>query len=124
MLYSRRFCVPGPQFVGNVEFLYRIFSCQRSYSLGWVSSESQLQPEGTETVGDIYVGWPSQDRTRPLFVEYSATGSYHRASDAAISPRPPSDRTGPRNTAPRLIADVVTGKLDVREAAARLPEEG
>ena len=26
------------------------------------------------------------------------------------------------NTTPRLIADVVTGKLDVREAAARLPE--
>ena len=24
----------------------------------------------------------------------------------------------------RLIADIVTGKLDVREAAARLPEEG
>ena len=24
----------------------------------------------------------------------------------------------------RLIADVVTGKLDVREAAAQLPEEG
>jgi type I restriction enzyme S subunit len=24
----------------------------------------------------------------------------------------------------RLIADVVTGKLDVREAAARLPDEG
>ena len=36
----------------------------------------------------------------------------------------PDDRSNSsRNTAPGLIADVVTGNLDVREAAAQLPDE-
>ena len=37
-------------------------------------------------------------------------------------PHPPADRAVEEYRT-RLIADVVTGKLDVREAAARLPDE-
>ena len=46
------------------------------------------------------------------------------ASTAAIVTRPPPDRACSQEYRTRLIADVVTGKLDVRAAAAQLPEEG
>ena len=39
------------------------------------------------------------------------------------SPRPPPDRLLLREYRTSLIADVVTGKLDVREAAAQLGEQ-
>ena len=41
----------------------------------------------------------------------------------AIGPRPPPDRQCLQEYRTRLIADVVTGKLDVREAAALLPDD-
>ena len=48
------------------------------------------------------------------------TESYHWCRNRHA----PADRSNcSRNTERKLIADVVTGKLDVREAAAQLPDE-
>ena len=48
----------------------------------------------------------------------------HRlTSTAAIARARYARLNSSRSTASRLIADVVTGKLDVREAAAQLPDE-
>ena len=49
------------------------------------------------------------------------SGSDGRAKVFIFRPRSTMQRQEYRT---RLIADVVTGKLDVREAAARLPDEG
>ena len=44
-------------------------------------------------------------------------------SNAGIERSPPSNRLLLQEYRTRLVADVVTGKLDVREAAALLPDE-
>ena len=106
-----------PQFRGNAEFLYRVFSCGAPFArLGKLGTQLNLN---TETVGSICLGWPPFPEQAAI-VEYldKATADI----DAAIA------RTGRQvelvqEYRTRLIADVVTGKLDVREAAAQLVEE-
>jgi type I restriction enzyme S subunit len=72
-----------------------------------------------EALGQCWLWYPSLEEQRDIlrFVE-RASGP----SDLAIS-RAEREIALLREYRTRLIADVVTGKLDVREAAARLPEE-
>ena len=105
-----------PQFNGLVEFLYRVFACGAPFArLGKLGTQLNLN---TDTVGNISVGWPSVEE-QTIIVEYlnRATGDTDAAIDRA---RLQIERL--REYRSCLIADVVTGKLDVREAAARLPE--
>ena len=106
-----------PQYNGNVEFLYRVFSCHAPFArLGKLGTQLNLN---TDTVGDIHLGWP------PLREQTSIVEHIEKATadiDTAIArARRQIDLMEEYRT--RLIADVVTGKLDVREAAARLPGE-
>lgn len=106
-----------PQFNGNADFLSYVFSSGRVYDgLGKLGTQLNLN---TETVGSIRVPWP------PV-VEQELVAAYLdselRKFDIAIS-RHEREIDLLREYRTRLVADVVTGKLDVREAAARLPEE-
>ena len=106
-----------PQFDGNVEFLYRILSCQAPFArLGKLGTQLNLN---THTVGNIYVGWPSQTEQTAI-VEHldKATAGI---DDAITRARRQIELLREYRT--RLIADVVTGKLDVRETTATLPDE-
>ena len=105
-----------PQFRGNVEFLYRVFSCGAPFArLGKLGTQLNLN---TDTVGGIYLGWPPESEQSAIvgFLD-NETGSI---GSAIASTRREIDLLHEYRT--RLIADVVTGKLDVREAAAALPE--
>jgi len=106
-----------PQFHGNVEYLCRVFSSGTPFArLGKLGTQLNLN---TETVGSIFLGWPPAD-------EQAAIVSF---LDEATATRDPAIRSAQREISllleyrSRLIADVVTGKLDVREAVAGLPEE-
>ncbi len=106
-----------PRFRGNAEFLCRVFSCGAPFHrLGKLGTQLNLN---TDTVGGICVGWPPADEQAAI-VAYldEATASSERA--CASTRR---EIALLREYRTRLIADVVTGKLDVREAAARLPQE-
>ena len=106
-----------PQFRGNAEFLYRVFSCGVPFAgLGKLGTQLNLN---TDTVGSICLGWPALSEQAAI-VEYldKATAGI----DAAIA-RTRGQIELLQEYRTRLIADVVTGKLDVREAAALLPDE-
>ena len=106
-----------PQFRGNAEFLYRVFSCGAPFArLGKLGTQLNLN---TDTVGSICLGWPALPEQAAI-VEYldKATAGI----DAAIA-RARSQIELLEEYRTRLIADVVTGNLDVREVAAQLPEE-
>ena len=104
-----------PQFNGLVEFLYWVFASGAPFArLGKLGTQLNLN---TDTVGNIVVGWPAL-KEQTIIVEClnQATSD----ADSAI------DRTRRQIERLReyrscLIEDVVTGKLDVREAAAELP---
>ena len=106
-----------PQFTGDVEFLCRIFASGAPFArLGKLGTQLNLN---TDTVGSISLGWPPSE-------EQAAIVSFLDRSTAALDAATTSARReisllGEYHT--RLIGDVVTGKLDVREAAARLPDE-
>ena len=106
-----------PQFSGNVEYLCRVFSCQAPFArLGKLGTQLNLN---TETVGGILLGWPPSHEQAAI-VEYLDKATAH--IDTAITrARRQIELVEEYRT--RLIADVVTGKLDVRAAAARLPDE-
>lgn len=106
-----------PQFHGNVEYLCRVFSSGTPFArLGKLGTQLNLN---TETVGSIFLGWPPAD-------EQAAIVSF---LDEATATRDLAIRSAQREISllheyrSRLIADVVTGKLDVREAVAGLPDE-
>ena len=105
-----------PGFRGDVEFLCRVLSCKAPFGrLGKFGTQLNLN---TDTVGGIYLGWPPQAEQRRIvqFLDKST-----RAIDRLIS----SIRRElclAQEYRIRLIADVVTGKLDVREAATAIPD--
>ena len=106
-----------PQLRGNADFLYRVFSCGAPFArLGKLGTQLNLN---TDTVGAICLGWPPA-REQARIVEYldEATASFEQAITSARR-----EIELIREFRTRLIADVVTGKLDVREVAARLPDE-
>jgi type I restriction enzyme S subunit len=106
-----------PFFKGNAEYLMRIFESGAMFSgLGKLGTQLNLN---TDTVGAIQVAWPPAD-------EQTAIVEYLDAQTAKIDTAIAAARREIellREYRTRLIADVVTGKLDVREVAARLPEE-
>ena len=105
-----------PRFRGNVEFLYRVFSCGAPFArLGKLGTQLNLN---TDTVGGIYLGWPPESEQSEI-VDFLA-GATKSVDSAIASARHQISYLNEYRT--RLLADVVTGKLDVREAAARLPD--
>ncbi len=105
-----------PQFRGNVEFLYRLFSCGAPFArLGKLGTQLNLN---TDTVGGIYLAWPPESEQTAIvrFLDHVAADS-----TAAIT-RTQREIDLLNEYRIRLIADTVTGKLDVREAAAAPPE--
>ena len=106
-----------PQFRGNAEFLYRVFSCGAPFArLGKLGTQLNLN---TETVGSICLGWPPFPEQAAI-VEYLDKAT---ADIVAAIARARRQMELVQEYRTRLIADVVTGKLDVREAAAQLPDE-
>jgi len=106
-----------PQFHGNVEFLYRVFASGTPFArLGKLGTQLNLN---TETVGSIRLGWPlTEEQTAIVSFLDDATEDLDAAIKSARR-----EISLLREYRTRLIADVVTGKLDMREAAARLPDE-
>lgn len=106
-----------PQFRGNAEFLCRVFASGAPFGrLGKLGTQLNLN---TATVGSICVGWAPAD-------EQAAIVAFLGQATARIDDAIQSARRGislARENRTRLVADVVTGKLDVREVAASLPDE-
>ena len=99
-----------PEFRGNVEFLYRVLSCKAPFDrLGKFGTQLNLN---TDTVGGICLGWPSQVEQRQIV--QSLDTSTKIIDRLASSIRREICLVKEYRT--RLIADVVTGKLDVRAA--------
>ena len=101
---------------GNPDFVLLLL---RYIDLGLIAKPGPVPAISESEVGDIRVALPSSTEQSAI-VEYveKATASI----DAAITrTRRQIDLLHEYRT--RLIADVVTGKLDVREAAAQLPDE-
>lgn len=106
-----------PAFKGNVDFLYYVFASGGLYGgLGKLGTQLNLN---TQTVGNIYIGWPSEHEQAAI-VSYLDSRLQNNAA-ASQSVLQQISRMNEYRT--RLIADVVTGKLDVREAARHLPDE-
>ena len=106
-----------PHLSGNTEFLYQVFSCSAPFArLGKLGTQLNLN---TDTVGAIALGWPP-DIEQQQIVEFLET--FNVRVDKTISTIQ-RQLSLVREHRVRLIADVVTGKLDVRKAASALPEE-
>lgn len=105
-----------PNFTGNVEFLYRVLSCKSPFGrLGKLGTQLNLN---TDTVGGIYLGWPPQsEQLRIVQLLDKSTETIDRLISQL---RRQVVLLHEYRT--RLIADVVTGKLDVRKAATNLPD--
>ena len=106
-----------PQFNGDVEFLCRVFASGAPFArLGKLGTQLNLN---TDTVGNISLGWPPAEEQAAIvdFLD-RATADLDAATTSARR-----ETSLLREYRTRLIADVVTGKLDVREAAASLLEE-
>ena len=98
-----------PYFNGNVEFLYRILSTDGPFArLGKMGTQLNLN---TETVGNIYLGWPPIDEQAAIVRHLDkATADI----DAGIANAERQIEMLEKYRA-RLIADVVTGRVDVRD---------
>jgi len=83
------------------------------------SADEPAQTKGSRALGKCWLWYPGLEEQDNIveFVEEASSPSDRAVAQAhrAISLL--------REYRTRLIADVVTGKLDVREPAARLPEE-
>jgi type I restriction enzyme, S subunit len=106
-----------PQFNGGVDFLSYVFSSGRVYDgLGKLGTQLNLN---TETVGSIRVPWPPVVEQEHVAAHLDEELTKF---EIAIS-RLEREIAFLREYRTRLVADVVTGKLDVREAASRLLDE-
>ncbi len=97
-----------PQFRGNVEFMYRLFSCRAMFAgLGKLGTQLNLN---TETVGGIYLGWPppKEQATIAHFLDRmdSQVTHYIAAKERLVKLLEEYRQT--------LIHDAVTGQVDVR----------
>ena len=106
-----------PQFNGDADFLYRVFASGTPFArLGKLGTQLNLN---TDTVGNILLGWPpSEEQAAIVSFLDQATADLDTATTS--TQREISLLSEYRT---RLIADVVTGKLDVRTASAWLPDE-
>ena len=99
------------------EFLLHYFTTQTAHLRAWVNLGAQPNLN-TQIIG----GWPA---LIPSVAEQDAIVQYIESSTKVLLQtvdRVCDEISLLREYRTRLIADVVTGKLDVREAAARLPE--
>ncbi len=101
---------------GNLEYLAGVL--QNLNYLPWISGAAQPKLTQERLMG-IAIAVPGREEQDRIVA---------RAARETVPLRTASDRASReiallREFRTRLIADVVTGKLDVREAAARLPEE-
>lgn len=104
-----------PQFQGNVEFLYRVFASGAPFArLGKLGTQLNLN---TDTVGNISVPWPPPEEQAAIVSYLDMATS---ALDAAITSAE-RELLLLREYRIRLSSDVVTGKVDVRQAAVLLP---
>ena len=105
-----------PSLQGDQDFLYQILSTSSPFhGLGKLGTQLNLN---TETVGGIQVPYPpAAERKRvTTFLQYSSNEFDTTISHIQKQVQSMNDyRT-------RLIADVVTGQIDVRDAAPKLPE--
>ena len=100
---------------GHIKFLASVME-SLSY-LPWISGAAQ--PKLTQDrLMSIAIAVPSRDEQNRI-VSFSATETSHLRIGISRAER---EINLLREYRTRLIADVVTGKLDVREAAAELPE--
>lgn len=102
----------------NTEFLYYYWLTQTPHLRAWVDLGAQPNLN-TQIIG----GWPV---VLPPLAEQLAIVDWVRSQTrkgTRATSRLDAEISLLREYRTRLIADVVTGKLDVREAAARLPEE-
>lgn len=102
----------------NKEFLYFYLTTQTAHLRAWVDLGAQPNLN-TQIIG----GWPvllptTEEQTRIVDHIKRETALIVRALDKAAH-----EISLIQEYRTRLIADVVTGKLDVREAAARLPDK-
>ena len=125
--------LPGPSFVNQHVALVRlrqsvVQSRFLAFSLRSGIGQSQMKTSeyggtkqglGLGDVKDIYFPLPPRDEQQKIVVHLDATLAVF---NSAIS-RLQREIVLLREYRTRLVADVVTGKLDVREAAARLPNE-
>lgn len=100
-----------PTFKGNREFLYYVFASGRPYGgLGKLGTQLNLN---TETVGNIVIGWPPIEEQYQIVAYLDET---LKNIDNLVE-RAQREINLIREYRTRLIADVVTGKLDVRGVA-------
>ena len=100
------------------DYLYMVFLCMKSELL----REAPVNTQGNlnvERIGAMGIPLPPLGEQREMAKRAEAETE---AFDTAIS-RLEREIDLLREYRTRLVADVVTGKLDVREAAARLPDE-
>jgi type I restriction enzyme S subunit len=101
------------------EFMFRTFFYMQQvnrYSTGIVSDRNRLYWESFKQMPNVLLPVEEQEAICLSIQEQT------RTQNTAIS-RLEREIELLREYRTRLVADVVTGKLDVREAAARLPEE-
>lgn len=106
-----------PNFKDDAEFLFYVFSSGIIYGgLGKIGTQLNLN---TETVGNISIGWPPSEEQGEI-VKYLdiALDSLNDAIERVYR-----EIYLLREYRTRLIADVVTGKLDVREVELLAMEE-
>ncbi len=99
----------------QTEFVFRLL---RWLDLGAMAKPGPVPAIGEREVGEIRVPLPPLTEQTAIARFLAATGRRISARRAAVK----REIELHREFRTRLIADVVTGKLDVREAAAKLPE--
>ena len=97
-----------PQFRGNVEFLYRLFSCGAPFArLGKLGTQLNLN---TDTVGGIYLAWPPEPEQTAIvrFLDHAdqRIRRYIRAKQKLIALLEEQKQA--------IIHQAVTGQIDVR----------
>jgi type I restriction enzyme S subunit len=106
-----------PYYKGVPEFLSYLLSLGRVYEgLGKLGTQLNLN---TDTVGNIRLPMPPQDEQSAIVTHLDASLV---SFDTAIA-RTEREIALMQEYRTRLTADVVTGKLDVRPAAAKLPQD-
>jgi len=107
--------VPKPQI--DRDFLYLVFLCIKSELL----RDAPVNTQGNlniERIGRNFIPLPKIDEQKHIVLHVEAeTGIF----DHAIA-RTEREIALMQEYRTRLTADIVTGKLDVREAAAKLPD--
>ncbi len=101
---------------GNLEFLAHLMA---SFSyIPWISGAAQPKLTQDRLMGIALAVPPVSEQDKIIQGATAEAASLSRTIEKAMC-----ELEFLREYRTRLIADVVTGKLDVREAAARLPEE-